>query len=76
MEPAYFDWSQIKIPTMYVGGTEDRNGFDLMLNAYKIAMGQGANIVEFVTVGGAEHGAEWPLVLEKTYEFFDSYVTK
>ncbi len=76
VEPAYFDWSQIKIPTMYVGGTEDRNGFDLMLNAYKIAMGQGANIVEFVTVGGAEHGAEWPLVLEKTYEFFDSYVTK
>ncbi|MCC8059811.1 MAG: dienelactone hydrolase family protein [Clostridiales bacterium] len=73
VEPAYFDWSRITIPVLYVGGTEDRNGYDLMLNAYDIAMSQNANIQEFITVGGAPHGGEWPKVLEQTYEFFESY---
>lgn len=76
VEPAYFDWSTVKIPVRYVGGTEDHNGFDLMLNAYDIAMKQGANIVEFIPVAGAGHGSEWPAVLEETYQFFESYVTK
>lgn len=76
VEPAYFDWSTIQIPTLYVGGTEDRNGFDLMLNAYDIAMSQGANIVDFITVGGAPHGGEWPEALTETYEFFEAHLTK
>ncbi len=76
VEPAYFDWSTVKIPTLYVGGTEDRNGFDLMRNAYDIAKSQKANIVQFITVGGAPHGGEWPVVLEETFEFFERYSKK
>lgn len=76
VEPDYFDWSTVKIPTLYVGGTEDRNGFDLMLNAYDIAKSQKANIVKFITVGGAPHGGEWPVVLEETFEFFEQYSKK
>ncbi|GEM_PF-1201459 len=74
VEPEFFDWSTITIPTLYVGGTEDRNGFDLMLRAYDIAMSQGANIVDFIVVGGAPHGGEWPQVINETLDFFEGYL--
>ena len=74
VEPDFFDWSQITTPVLYIGGTEDRNGFDLMEKAYDIAMGQGANIVKFEVVGGAPHGGEWPQRLDMTMEFFDGYL--
>ncbi len=73
VEPAFFDWQSVTTPALYVGGTEDRNGYDLMLDAYETALGQGANIVDFITVGGALHGSEWPRALQETYEFFDSF---
>ncbi|MBQ9890574.1 MAG: prolyl oligopeptidase family serine peptidase [Firmicutes bacterium] len=76
VEPEFFDWSQVKTPTLYIGGTEDRNGFDLMLRAYNIAKSQGANIVKFETVGGAPPGGEWPQRIDMTLEFFDSYLKK
>ena len=74
VEAEFFDWSKITTPTLYIGGTQDRNGFDLMLKAYKIAMDQGANIVKFEVVGGAPHGGEWPQRIDMTLEFFDSYL--
>ncbi len=73
LEPTCFDWSTITTPVMYVGGTEDRNGYDLMVNAYDIAMSQGANIEKFVTVGGAPHGDEWTQEIPETFDFFDSH---
>lgn len=75
VEPQFFPWEKVTKPTLYVGGTEDRNGFDLMLDAHQYALGQGANIEDFIVVGGAPHGGEWPRVLEETYEFFESHLT-
>ncbi|MCQ2552808.1 MAG: carboxylesterase family protein [Clostridia bacterium] len=74
VEAEYFDWSQIKTPTLYIGGTDDRNGFELMLKAYDIAMKQGANIKKFEVVGGAPHGGEWPQRIDMTLDFFESYL--
>lgn len=75
VEPEFFPWEKITKPVLYVGGTEDRNGFDLMLNAYDIALSKGCNIEQFLVVGGAGHGEEWPKRLQETYEFFESHLT-
>ena len=74
VEPEFFDWSKVTTPTLYIGGTEDRNDFNLMVRAYKMAMEQGANIVKFEVVGGAPHGGEFPQRLDMIMEFFDSYL--
>ena len=75
VEPAFFPWEKITLPTLYVGGTEDRNGFDLMLEAYDYALSKGANIQDFIVVGGAPHGGEWPRALEETFAFFESHLS-
>lgn len=75
VEPAYFDWSTVKIPTLYVGGTEDRNGFDLMRNAYDIAKSQRPTSSS-LSQWAEPHGGEWPVVLEETFEFFERYSKK
>lgn len=76
VEPEFFPWEKVTVPTLYVGGTEDRNGFDLMLEAYDYALSKGANIEQFIAVGGAPHGGEWPMELTATYEFFESHLTE
>lgn len=75
VEPEYFPWEKITLPVLYVGGTEDRNGFDLMLIAYDYALSQGANIEEFLTIGGAPHGGEWTEALAETFDFFERHLS-
>lgn len=76
VEKEFFPWEKVKKPVLYVGGTEDRNGYDLMVEAYDYALAKGANIKEFITVGGAPHGGEWPEVLDKTFQFFESHLSQ
>ena len=61
---------------LYGGGTEDRNSYDLMVGAYDYALVKGANIEEFITVGGVPHGGKWPEILDKTFQFFESYLSQ
>lgn len=59
-----------------LGNSADFAVTRMMLAAYDIAKSQRANIVKFITVGGAPHGGEWPVVLEETFEFFERYTKK
>ncbi|MCG4528503.1 MAG: hypothetical protein E6933_12270 [Clostridiales bacterium] len=58
-----------------MGRAELPNSFDLMLNAYEVALSRGCNIEQFLVVGGAGHGRKWSQRLEETCGFFESCLT-
>ena len=75
-EPKLVDWKKYgEKEILYIAGTEDHNGYELMVKDSNYIAAQGVHIHR-LTVGGGVHSYAWAAELEEVFRFSDSLCEK